>query len=358
MRTFNKTTVYIQTVLFILLLAPFIFNSCKQSGENNKKVVDKKAAAASADSLSIQTLSKQIRENPKSPELFAKRAGLYATSLNYNQALNDITIALSLDSTKPAYFINQSEYYMFTGEPNSAKKALNTCLKKHPANTDAMLKLAEIHLYLKEYGQSKQILQQVAGINNDLGQIYFLQALIAVENKDTTSSIRSFQLAIEKDPDFYAAYIEVGKLYSMKKDPLAVQYLKSAIDLQPKMYEAHYLLGMYYQENNQLSEAFQEYDYISTQIDSTLADPYFNRGYIELIYKSNYEEAAKWFGKAISCNPKMADAWYNRGFSYELAGKLSEAKADYKKTMEIQPNYSMAIKGLNRIENGTSLKRR
>lgn len=303
-------------------------------------------------------MDKLIRDNPKSPDLFAKRARLYAEKKNYTQALNDITISLSMDSANPAYYISQAEYYIFNGEPNSAKKGLNLCLKKFPVNTDVMLKLAEIHLYLKEYGLAKIVLQQVMPINDDLAQIYFIQGLIALETKDSTGAAKYFQVAIDKEPDYYAAYIQAGKIYSSQGNPLAIQYLKSAIDLQPKMYEAHYLLGLYYQDHGYLDEARQEYEFISTQIDSTLAEPYFNRGYIEMVYVGNFPEAASWFSKAIDRKPDYADAWYNRGFSYELDGKLSKAKEDYRKAMELQPNFPLAIKGLNRIEDGQPYKKK
>jgi len=352
----NKGAV-IRTALFFLCLVALVLTSCRNKGNNDRKAGDAATTVAAPDSSNLLVLDKLIRENPKSPDLFAKRAKFYAEKKNYTQALNDITIALKMDSVDPGYYISQAEYYIFNGEPNSAKKGLNVCLKKFPGNTDAMLKMAEIHLYMKEYGQAKLMLQQVLPINDDLAQIYFLQGLIALETSDTLGAIKNFQVTIDKQPDYYAAYIQAGKIYSNQGNPLAIQYLKSAIDLQPNMYEAHYLLGLFYQEHGFLDEAQQEYEFISSKIDSTQADPYFNRGYIEMVYKGNFEEAVKWFGKAIDRNPDYADAWYNRGFSYELDGKLAKAKIDYQKAMEIEPNFPLAIKGLNRIEDGKPLKK-
>jgi tetratricopeptide (TPR) repeat protein len=217
--------------------------------------------------------------------------------------------------------------------------------------------MAEIHLYLKEYGQTKLLLKQISGINNDLPQLYFIMGLVCIENKDSVGATRNFQTTIDKEPSYYAAYIQAGKIYSAQRNPLAMQYLKSAVDLQPKMYEAHYLLGLYYQENGYLDEAGQEYDYISSRIDSTISEPYYNQGYIQMVYRGNFEEAANWFAKAIRFNPKYTDAWYNEGFSHELSGKLPEAKADYEKAIELQPNFPLAIKGLNRIADGKPLKK-
>jgi tetratricopeptide (TPR) repeat protein len=350
----NLRAVLPAALLFTVILAPMLISGCGNKKNNSKE--DAPKAATAVDSTSVAVLDGLIRENPKNPELFFKRAEIQASRKNFSQALNDITIALSMDSLKPAYYINQAEYYIFSGEPNSAKKGLNACLKKFPDNTDVMLKLAEIHLYMKEYSQSKLILNDVVAINNDLAQIYFLQGLIAIENGDTTGAARNFQVTIEKAPDFYAAYIQAAKIYSARHEDLAIQYLKSAIDLAPESYEAHYFLGLYYQNNGYFTEAHQEYELISSSIDSTQPYPYYNRGYIEMVYLRNYPKAVEWFTKAIEKKPDYAEAWYNRGFSYELDGKLSKAKEDYNKAMEIQPNFPMAIKGLNRIDQGKPVK--
>lgn len=341
-------------LLFCIILATLLSSGC--GNKKNAPKEEPSQASSVVDSTSLSVLDGMIRENPKSPELFAKRSAIQASRKNYSQALNDITIALSLDSLKPAYYISQAEYFIFSGEPNSAKKGLNACLKKFPGNTDVMLKLAEIHLYMKEYGLSKLILNDVQAINNDLGQTFFLQGLIALENGDSTGAARNFQVAVEKDPEFYAGYIQAGRIYSAKHDDLAIQYLKSAIDLEPDSYEAHYLLGMHYQNNGYYTEAHQEYELISSRIDSTQPYPYYNRGYIEMVYLKNYPKAVEWFTKAIERKPDYAEAWYNRGFSYELDGKLSKAKEDYNKAIEVLPNFPMAIKGLNRIEQGKPVK--
>ena len=308
------------------------------------------------DSTNLTVLDRLIRENPTNPELFAKRATIQASRKYYPQALNDITIALSLDSLKPAYYISQAEYFIYSGEPNSAKKALNACLKRFPENTDVMLKLAEIHFYMKEYSLSKIVLNDILPINDDLGQIYFLQGLISLENGDSTGAARFFQVAIDKEPEFYAAYIQAARMSSTRNPDLAIQYLNSAIDLEPDSYEAHYELGLCYQNNGLFDLAKQEYELISSRIDSTQPYPYFNRGYIEMVYIGNYEEAVKWYDLAIRYKPDYAEAWYNRGFSYELDGKLSRAREDYKKAIELQPNFPLAIKGLNRIDVGKPLK--
>jgi len=344
-----------RAAFFILLAGTVLFvPACNSKGSSGKNRGNNSSVIA--DSTNIGVLDSLIRQNPKNPDLFAKRARIQASKKNYQRALNDITIALKMDSLNPAYYVSQAEYFIFSGEPNSAKKGLNACLKRFPNNTDVMLKLAEIHLYMKEYSQAKIILNDILPINDDLGQIYFLQGLIALENNDSTGAARNFQTTIEKEPAYYAAYVQAGKIYAAKHNDLAIQYFKSAIDLQPESYEARYELGSYYQDHGYLNEAEQEYDYIISHIDSLQPYPYYNRGYIEMVYKHNYPEAVNWFTKAIDKKADYAEAWYNRGFSYELDGKLGRAKDDYRKATEIQPNFPLAIKGMNRIDEGKPIK--
>jgi tetratricopeptide (TPR) repeat protein len=351
----SKTGAVSRTAPFFFILSlTLLMGACGQKKNNQPDTSGDQALKV--DSTNIGVLDGLIRENPKNPDLFARRARIYATKKNYTQALNDISIALRLDSLKAENYVSQAEYFIFSGEPNSAKKGLTTCLKKFPGNTDVMLKLAEIHLYMKEYGAAKLMLNDIKPINDDLAQIYFIQGLIALETNDSLGAVKNFQVTIEKDPAYYAAYMQAGKVYSAQSNDIAIQYFKSAIELEPVSYEAHYELGIYYQNHGYLDEAHQEYETISSQIDSTQPYPYYNRGYIEMVYKQNYSKAVEWFSKAISKKADYAEAWYNRGFSHELDGKLSNAREDYKKAMEIQPNFPLAIKGLNRIAEGKPIK--
>ncbi|OFY52363.1 MAG: hypothetical protein A2X22_00545 [Bacteroidetes bacterium GWF2_49_14] len=351
----SKTGAVVRTAPFILALSVIlVLGACSQ--KKKSQVPSPGVKTEKIDSTNIGVLDGLIRENPKSPDLFARRARIHATRKNYTQALNDISIALKLDSLKTDYYISQAEYFIFSGEPNSAKKGLNSCLKKFPGNTDVMLKLAEIHLYMQEYGAAKLLLNDIKPINDELAQIYFIQGLIAQETNDTLGAAKNFQVTIEKDPAYYAAYIQAGKVNAALNNDLSIQYFKSAADLEPNSYEAHYELGMYYQNHGFLDEAHQEYELISSQIDSTQPYPYFNRGFIDMVYKRDYKKAVEWFSKAIDKKTDYPEAWYNRGFSHELDGKLSSARDDYKKAMELQPNFPLAIKGLNRIAEGKPIK--
>lgn len=355
----NKLLKAVGKAAFLLLIAGVFFvNGCKtgntEKEESENEIKDSTEIVETV--YTIESLATMLRHDPLNADLFAKRAGLRAFQNQFDEAINDISLAIRLDSLNPLYYTMQAEYFIYGGQPNSAKKGLTQCLHLFPGNTDIMLKLAEIHFYLKEYSQSKTILREVVTLNDNLGQIYFLQGLILLENKDSTNAIRNLRFAVEKDPEFYSAYMMLGRVHSDMNNNLAIDYYRAAIDVIPDSYEAHYNLALYLQDHGYQVEAENEYSYIIQEIDSTIANPYYNLGYLHLIYKQEFEKAVEYFTTAIEKEHDYIEAWYNRGFTYEVMGKLKLARADYKKSLDLQTNYPLSIKGLNRLDDGKPFK--
>ena len=135
----------------------------------------------------------------------------------------------------------------------------------------------------------------------------------------------------------------------MKKERIAADYLRNALNIKPDSKEALYLLGMFYQENGQYEKAIDTYAILG-KLDTTYRNAPYNTGYIYLVYLNDYKKAIVYFSQAIQRDPEYAEAFYNRGYAYELSGKYQEAYADYKMTLKLKDNYEKAIEGLNRID--------
>lgn len=355
----NFLKVVLKTAFLLVTSIAIIASGCNNQEQNEKNQPTQFEADTIPQKDSVVTLddlNTKIRENPLNPEVYVDRAAFYAVNKEFGQALNDMELALKLDSLNHEYYIMQAEYYIFNGQPNSAKKALNDYLNLFPNHTDIMLKLAEIHFYLQEYSQAQLILRNVTTLDDDIAQIYFLNGLIFLENQDTLNGVRNLQLSVEKEPDFYAGYMMLGRIYAEQNNELAITYFKSAIDIAPDSYEARYNLALYLQDMERIEEAEQEYTHIIEKIDSEAASPYYNLGYIHLIYKADFETAVDYFTQAIERDSNYVEAWYNRGFSYEVMGDLKEARTDYEQSLEIQSNYPLSIKGLNRLDTGKPFK--
>jgi tetratricopeptide (TPR) repeat protein len=149
--------------------------------------------------------------------------------------------------------------------------------------------------------------------------------------------------------------MELGLLFSIRNNRLAVDYFENALKLNPKSIEALYGLGMFYQGNGETHKAIMEYDSI-LRIDPKYKMAHFNIGYIYLVYIRDYKKAVEYFTDAISCDSKYAEAFYNRGYTYELMGDMQNAKKDYNNALKIRTNYQKPIDGLNRIDKHIGVK--
>jgi len=77
-----------------------------------------------------------------------------------------------------------------------------------------------------------------------------------------------------------------------------------------------------------------------------LGDAYINIGSI-LIRRKSYEEALAQIDKGMALGASFPHvAYYDRALALELLGRYKEAYADYKKALEIEPNFSMASERL------------
>ncbi len=65
--------------------------------------------------------------------------------------------------------------------------------------------------------------------------------------------------------------------------------------------------------------------------------------------KRKYDDAIADYTKAIALDPKLAQAYYNRGYTYEKKGDREQAIADFRKALEIDPSDQYAKESLKRL---------
>ncbi len=347
MKPSHKNTLKFSLIFSLL----FVLFSCSNTDKQNiSDKQSKNSGINKTDTLTIETISKEIRKNPENDELFYKRSKLYVKKNDIKNAINDMKIALKLDSLKPSYYIQMSGYQLLKGNSDDSKSTLERCIKIFPKNTNALLKLSNIYFYVKNYKQAFKYLNKVQQIDKHIAQTYFIKSLIYKEVKDTSNAIKNLQIAVDNQPDYYEAYMLLGLLYAEKHDSIAVDYYKNAIKIVPKSIEAHYNTAFFYQENNKYKKAINEYNYILNNIDSTQQNVYYNIGYVYLIYLNEYNKAISYFSKAIKYNNKYYQAYYNKGYCYELLKQYNKAREQYKTSLNIYPNYNLSIKALNRLD--------
>ncbi|MFH1159626.1 MAG: tetratricopeptide repeat protein [bacterium] len=328
----------------LLLMCMAIFSGC---GFDQPKSDQDNGSDSAA--ITLVRLNEDIEKDRKNPDLYNQRSKFYLNDLEFDKALKDINTAISLNEKNPAFYITLSDIQLFLGQSQSCMDALNQALSLDPADDEARLKLAKLYLILKNHSRTFQVLNEMIKQDEYNPKAYFLRAIALLEKGDTTRAVGDLMKAADQDQQYFEAYLQLGELFSLSNDPLAEGYMTNALRIKPASKEALYMLGMYYQNTGQYDKAFITYDRLSKAAPDFRNAPY-NKGYIYLVYLNDFPKAIDAFTNAIRIDSGYVDAWFNRGYAFELNGQLKEAYKDYQKTLGLDVNNERAIEGLNRLD--------
>lgn len=328
----------ITTLLILLLPAIFALTGCGRHGDTpdmtNEEV--------------LKVLDIQIHKHPKDDKLYYDRAKIYMELRRVNDAIADLSHAVALNDKKPQYYMLLGDAYLANGNIEQSYASLQRALELDSDNQEATLKLGEIAYYSHNYDRAMECLSRVTAKDPQNRTALFMKGFIYKETGDTANAVTLFRKVCDIYPDYEPAFEELGVLYATRRDPLAVEYLNTALRLEPQNTNAMYALAMYYQDLNQMDKAEELYKQI-LDINSNHKDAWHNRGYIELFTYGDYPEAIDHLTHAIQCDSTFVEAWVNRGCAYELSGDKTHALNDFHAALELDHTFQPAIDGIKRV---------
>lgn len=333
--------------LIALSFISFVLFSCNEpNATQNENVAE---AEVNSDTLSlVQSISNQIRQDPKNPDLYIQRAQAHLSENMFMLALEDVERALSADSAVAAYHALKGEIHYLNKAPEKAVESFETALELDPENTDALLKMAEIKLLLRQYQQCFDLANAALRVNEQLYMAYFIKGYAHFELGDSTLFVSSVQTALELNPEFFDGYTMLGAYYASLGDDIAIDYYNSALDLRPGHPEALYGKAIHLQNTGRTEEAVEIYQQM-IDIDEESLFAWYNQGYILLEVDSQPTAAIPFFEKAVEINPNYVDAIYNIGLSYERLNQPQVAVGYYQRALEVDPQYDLAAMGMERL---------
>ena len=336
-------------IKFFTLIAIVTIISCTNNSTKTETKTKDTIAVKTPEELN--KLNNQLKANPKDAELYHKRAQYFFDRKDYNSSMADMTSAMNIDSSKAEYYLTLSDIYFVTNLTSKSKAALEKCIKLDDKNTIAMLKLAELFLYVRKYKESIEYINMALKIDKFNAKAHFMKGMNYKEMKDTAKAISSMQTAVEQDQKYYNAYIQLGILCAAQRNSLAIQYYKDAIRIKPKSTEAWYDLGKCYQDLGNWSNAIASYSTL-LKIDANNKYAHYNTGVIYFLALKKYPEAIEQYTQAIGIDPKYTEAYYARGICYKEMKKMNEASTDFVACTSINPDFEPAKEVLKEMNSG------
>jgi FKBP-type peptidyl-prolyl cis-trans isomerase 2/predicted TPR repeat methyltransferase len=111
--------------------------------------------------------------------------------------------------------------------------------------------------------------------------------------------------------------------------------------------EAYFRMGVLLQERNEFDEAIKYY-LKAIAVDPFMTDAYYN---MAVAYQKNgmVQESAECYQKVIEIAPNHEKAYVNLGISLKETGQYEEAAKYFEKALEIRPDYDIAYYNLGNI---------
>jgi tetratricopeptide (TPR) repeat protein len=257
---------------------------------------------------------------------------------------------MQLDPDKEAYFVLLSDIYQDMNKYEDALDLLRRMSEREQPSSPALVKLAKLEMAFDNHRKATRQINRAIEAEPDNPEAWFIKGYIYEEQNNTEEAIKHYLRAIDKDADFVDPFINLGILYSDRGNDRAIDYFNGALNISPENVNALYLLAMYYQQQEMFEKAESTYQNIIS-FNPDYPHSYFNIGYIALVHQEDYEKAIAYMDKAIEVQPAFYQAYYNRGYAHELSGKYQQARDDYRKALQIMPNYEKAVEGMNRLDN-------
>ena len=319
-----------------------VFSQCKQETPTQTK------ATGPTGNPAIDELSAKIAQTPNDPALYAARGKLFYDNEGYDEAIQDLTQALKMDSTNVDYHHLLADVYLDYLQSRLALRTMERAAALYPERIPTLLKLCEVQYTLKQFKASLQTIDRIMKIDPQNADGFLMMGLNLRELNDTDRAMKALQKCVAINPEMTDAWINLGQISAKLKNPDAVRYFDSALRINPNDVNTLHAKADFLRDQNDLVGAIALYKKLNT-LDIQYDEGFFNAGLLYLDLDS-MTQAREMFDLAIKVNPINISAYAYRGVANEQLGRKQDAKKDYETALRMAPDYEIAAEGLKRVQ--------
>ena len=246
-----------------------------------------------------------------------------------NLTIDDYTNMIMLDPDNYALYIDRGILYDASGNSNKAREDFTMAIQINPDSFEALNNRGNIYRVEKVYDLAITDFTRCISINPMAVQSYINRGSTYDDMKDYALAIEDFTHAITINPTDYEIYLFRWKAYnSLGEEKLAIADLEKA-----------------YEINRFTTEQWLQRR-MNPPLGSGSAESHIQDG-LELLGSRDYDSAIAEFTKAIKIgSPSTPIAYSNRGMAHNAKMEYELAIEDYKKALEINPDYVKAYSNL------------
>ena len=196
--------------------------------------------------------------------------------------------------------------------------------------------------------------QRAHELANLIKQAHYNRGITYLNDERYSEAITAFQNAITLDPDFTTAHYNLGLTYlKMETYSRAVDALRKTITLDRSYKAAHHALALAYLGQQELGKAREaardalklDANYQPARSLLEAIDPSFTPSETQAAMPSEPEQPAK---QQPAAKPRQ-QTHYELGIAYRDAKMHTEAIAEFRKAIDMDPNFAAAHVGLGEV---------
>lgn len=273
--------------------------------------------------------TKNIENNPKSAEAFYERGLINHDLEEYDKAIADFGIAITL---KPKYgeaYLQRGAVYVSKWKLKKSLKDLNRASELMPLSSKVYCYIGFAYTFMSDFSKAIENYNKAIQINPDSEIAYLNRGIAFWRNGNIESALKDFTYEIKRNPvdsSSYAnrcgLYVEIKEYDKAIKD--CTKVLKNNLD--PSTAYSNRALA--YKRKGEYKKAIADYN-SSIKNNPNDAFAYDERGQVYAL-KSKVDLAIKDFNKAIKLlQPGLPEHYYHRATTYQMKGDYTRAMIDY-----------------------------
>ncbi len=260
----------------------------------------------------------------------------YYKKSDYLKAVASFKKALEEDSgDNEAVQLMGLSYYL-AGRPAEAIAPLEKVQTWYPsANVDAAYILGICYMQTKDYPSARKAFAKMFAVPADSAASYLFTARMLLRQDFGPIAEDYAKKAVELDPKLPRAHMLLGEIYLYKsRIPEAVEQLQKELELNPGDAAAYYKLADAYSRLQKYEEA-EKLLQRSIWLDATSTGPYILMGKV-LEKKGETALAVRALQRAIAMDPNNPMPHHLLGQTYREMGRTEEAERELKLSEQLQ----------------------
>ncbi|MHA2348214.1 MAG: tetratricopeptide repeat protein [Candidatus Thorarchaeota archaeon] len=289
--------------------------------------------------VKLQAALDSVKADDRLPGILYRLANVHLQEGSFARAIILYEMTLGLNSKLIPAWIHMGLAYRMIFEPRDAVSCLGSALAMDPRNITALTHLGWAQMELEDYKTAGGTLDAALILSSKNARALLGKGKIAKITGSFVNAITWFNKAIDADPNFLPAYMELGNLYIENKEwSQAKEILDKALWINS---EQPYVLGsmgdVYHSQGEYESALF----YYDKAVGIKFDDPslWIRKGDSHKALKG-FKQASHAYHNAINANPELTEGWIKSGQIMLLMNDESAALEYFNTALALAPDYA------------------